>query len=220
MRTPRVKFIMISPIALGVALVVWALIDARPPVSLTVISLTTNQWSKGIAARFGSRTYVRAVVAVTNNTSRPFTYWTGYSEESVAYRILHETPLGWKEPASGWRCGFGLQQHTLPPSSGFTFQAVVETDKPCKVALDYSDVLVAKDAHREQTVRAFFEQHGIEAFALSDFGGGDAARGLVYPLPSGAPRAISLTIELLRSVYGLSEEAGLDFRYYEVEAAA
>ncbi len=82
-------------------------------------------------------------------------------------------------------------------------------------------VLVAKDAHREQTVRAFFEQHGIEALALfPDFGGGDAPRGLVYPLPSDAPRATSLTTELLRSVYGLSEEAGLDFRYYEVETAA
>src|SRR5213594_2294656 len=97
MRTPRVKFIMISLIALGVALVIWALIDARPPVSLTVISLTTNHWPEDIAAQFGSRTYVRAVVAVTNNTGRPFAYWTRYSEESVEYRVLQQTPLGWKD---------------------------------------------------------------------------------------------------------------------------
>ena len=139
MRTPRLKFIVISLLALGLALVVWGLIDARPPVSLTVISMTTNHWPEDIAARFGRRTYVCAVVAVTNNTGRPFTYWTRYSEDSVEYRVLHQTPLGWKEPASRWRCGTGLQKHTLSPLRGFTFQAVVETDKPFKVALDYWD---------------------------------------------------------------------------------
>jgi hypothetical protein len=82
---------------------------------------------------------------------------------------------------------------------------------------------MSKDAQWEQAIRAFFEQQGIEAlwdYASSDFGAADAARGFVYPSPPDAERAISLTTKLLRSVYGLSDEAGLDFRYYEMETAA
>ena len=84
-------------------------------------------------------------------------------------------------------------------------------------------VLVSKDAHREQAIRCFFEQHAIELLldhAPSDLGAADAARGLVYPLAADTARAITLTTELLRIVYGLSDEAGLDFRYYEMEPAA
>jgi len=77
-------------------------------------------------------------------------------------------------------------------------------------------VLATKEAHREQTIRSFFEQQGIEA--LSEFDTADAARGLVYPLPSDVAGAIRLTTELLRSVYGLTDEAGIDFRYYEMES--
>jgi len=92
-----------------------------------------------------------------------------------------------------------------------------------KSAQTVAVVLVTKGAHQEQAIRAFFERQGIEALgdcAPSDFATADAARGLAYPLPSDAGRAISLTTELLRSVYGLSDEAGLDFRYYEMESAA
>jgi hypothetical protein len=45
-----------------------------------------------------------------------------------------------------------------------------------------------------------------------------AAHGLgclVYPLPSDAPSIIKLTTELLQSVYGMSDDAGLEFYCYE-----
>jgi hypothetical protein len=83
-------------------------------------------------------------------------------------------------------------------------------------------VLVTKEPHQEQAIRAFFERQGIEIlldYPPSVLGGGDAARGLAYPLPAETPRATSLTMELLQSVYGLSADAGLDFRYYELESA-
>ena len=73
-------------------------------------------------------------------------------------------------------------------------------------------VLVTKQAQREQAIRAFFEQQGIAAW---DLGAADGSRGLAYPLPSDEARAVSLITEMLRSVYGLSDEAGIDFRYYE-----
>jgi hypothetical protein len=84
-------------------------------------------------------------------------------------------------------------------------------------------VLVTKDSHREQAIRAFFEQQGTKVlwdYPPSVLGPGDAAHGFVYPLPPDAASAASLTTELLRSVYGLNAEAGIDFRYYEMESAA
>src|SRR3954447_10676516 len=41
-------------------------------------------------------------------------------------------------------------------------------------------VLVTAEVHREQAIRAFFEQRGVQA--LRGFGGPDKARGLIYPL--------------------------------------
>jgi hypothetical protein len=83
----------------------------------------------------------------------------------------------------------------------------------------FAIVLEIKDAQREQAVRAFFEGQGIEAtwdFDISDYGGANASRGLAYPLPADAAPAITLATGFLRSVYGLSDGAGLDFQSYEV----
>lgn len=79
-------------------------------------------------------------------------------------------------------------------------------------------VLVTKEVNREDAIRAFFEQQGLKAF-LAEQDVGDA-RSLAYPLPLDVAHATSLTAELLRSVYGVSNEAGLDFRYYEMQTAA
>ena len=137
MRTPRTKFI-ISALVLGTAVVTWALVDARSPVSLTVLSNTTNRWSDDLAAQFGSRTFVCALIAVTNSSSRSFTYWARGSASFTDYEVLREIPQGWKAP-SGFRCGTGLMQHTLSPGQGFTFEAVIESDKRCRVEFTYSD---------------------------------------------------------------------------------
>ena len=137
MRTLQTKLIVIGVVVLGAAIAAWALSDAEPPVSLNVIGFTTNQWSDEVAARFGGGTYICAVVAATNTSTRPFTYWTRYSETSVQYQILELTPAGWKAPPAGFTCGTGLEQRPLSPLHGFTFEAVVKTDKPCKVALSF-----------------------------------------------------------------------------------
>ena len=85
----------------------------------------------------------------------------------------------------------------------------------------FAIVLVLKEAHQERAVRTYFEQQGLDAiYDQSDVDTPDATRCLAFPLPVDVARATSVTIELLRRVYGLSEEAGLDFRYYEMEKAA
>lgn len=83
----------------------------------------------------------------------------------------------------------------------------------------FAIVLVTNEPHRERAIRAFFEQQRLQAIMDDgNLGASGAARGLAYPLPFDIARASSLTTGLLRSVYGLSEEAGLDFRYYETAA--
>ena len=80
-----------------------------------------------------------------------------------------------------------------------------------------------RDAQREQAVRAFFKGQGMEAsgdYEVSDYGGANLYRQLDYPLPIDAAGAITLTTDLLRSVYGLGDGAGLDFSYYEMETSA
>ncbi len=84
-------------------------------------------------------------------------------------------------------------------------------------------VLVTKQPHQEQAIRAFFEQQGVELlwdYPPSDLGAADSARSLVYSLPPEAARAISLTTELLRRVCGLSDASAIHFRYCEIETAA
>jgi len=81
--------------------------------------------------------------------------------------------------------------------------------------------LLAKDTDREQAIRAFFDRRGIQPlldYATSDACPQGAARGLTYRLPFDASDdATSLATDLLRGVYGLSDVAGLDFSYYELE---
>lgn len=78
--------------------------------------------------------------------------------------------------------------------------------------------LVNENAHREQAIRAFFEQRGIEPDSENTVSCSRASGGisiLSYPLPPDASAIISLTTELLRSIYSVSDGAGLDFYCYE-----
>jgi hypothetical protein len=104
-------------------------------------------------------------------------------------------------------------------AQGFEFPVTLYRSRSDQTA---AFVLVTKQLTLEQSIRAYFEHEGIPVLSdlpPSDLAGGDAARGLAYPLPSEAPRAISVTTKLLRSVYGLSDESGMEFRFYEMETA-
>jgi hypothetical protein len=74
--------------------------------------------------------------------------------------------------------------------------------------------LANENAQSQLAVRTFFEQQGVDYIHPAS----RAAHGvgcLVYPLPSDARGVMRLTTELLQSVYGMSDEAGLDFYCYE-----
>lgn len=101
---------------------------------------------------------------------------------------------------------------------GFQFPVAMYRHRSEQIA---AIVLVTKDSQLEQAIRSFFEQGNLQAISDDqDVETPDAPRCLAYPLPSEAAHAISLTTGLLRSVYRLSEEAGLVFRYIELENIA
>jgi hypothetical protein len=86
------------------------------------------------------------------------------------------------------------------------------------------------EEHWEAAIRAFFKRLGFEPLCdrlsqpepLCWLEGGepDRRRVLIYPLPFDASPATSLTMELLESVLGLDQEAGLDLAYFEWGSAA
>jgi hypothetical protein len=69
---------------------------------------------------------------------------------------------------------------------------------------------VSRHTEIEQSVRAFCEQQGIQPIGH---------RPVVYSLPIDASLVSELTIRLLRMVYGLNDESGLIFYYFERPAA-
>ena len=84
-------------------------------------------------------------------------------------------------------------------------------------------VLVTNDAERERGIRGFFERHGIEPlenFLVPPDAGSQPVRCLVYPLPAAAPDASQITTDLLRSVYGFTDESEIQFRHHEITDAA
>jgi len=139
MRTRRAKLISMCVVTAGVLAIVWVVTSESPPISMKVLGFTAKRWSDDIAPRMGSREYVLATIELTNATSRPITYWARYDPTFAEYTVLHETTMGWKKRARGRFCGTGMQQTTLAPLKAITFEAVVERDRRCKVALNYSD---------------------------------------------------------------------------------
>lgn len=138
MRTSPFKLTVASALMLAAVVVAWVILSSMPPITLTVLNYTTNQWSDELASQVGSRTYVSAVIAVTNNSDQTFTYSARGLSHLVEYEILRQTPQGWKAPGS-FRCGTGLTRHALLPRHGFTFEAVVDSNTPCKIEFGYSD---------------------------------------------------------------------------------
>jgi hypothetical protein len=82
-------------------------------------------------------------------------------------------------------------------------------------------VVLTKKPDQEQNVRAFFGRQGLGILYDSlRREVPDGVFSLVCPLPSNAEIASQLTKDLLRSVYGLTEESGIDFQYHETRTAA
>ncbi len=134
-----------SPICLGGLAVVaaiagWKLMEVKPPLTLNIRNFSTNQWPDAIAKARASRDCIRATVEVTNASNRSITYWVRPSDNSLRYRLkcddgtvvaTHEA-----DAVSGTQRFDGRD---LAPSQMVTFEAVIDTFKPCRIELFYWD---------------------------------------------------------------------------------
>jgi hypothetical protein len=135
----RAKLLVLGVLMLGAFAGLWVSTRAAAPVSMRVLEFNARQWANQDAQRFGRREYVVATVQLTNTSQRTITYW-GYRPESPLYTLHYPTLTGWREKDTGRMfCGTGLERYTLAPSECITFQTTVDRDKPCKVAIDYTD---------------------------------------------------------------------------------
>lgn len=84
-------------------------------------------------------------------------------------------------------------------------------------------MLISDGLEQEQRIREFFRCSRLtplQEYSFAGFSPGEAARSVVYPLPSPAPEASRLTMELLRTACGLTDQSLLRFRTYGGPAAA
>jgi len=138
MRTRKTKFLIGGVLLLALAVAAALFVRAKPLVSVTIVGYKTYQLSGDIAATLGRQTEIYAVISVTNLSQQPLTYVTRGSKVPL-HTILHPTTSGWQAPDLPLLCGFGMEECTLQPAQGITFETDVTTEKGSKVALDYSD---------------------------------------------------------------------------------
>jgi len=139
MRAARGAFIALMAAAFGTLVTTVVIVSGTSPVSLTILSLSTNLWSEANAERMGRRDYLCAVVGFKNASSHPVTYLARYRAKFPEYRLVYESTNGWQEQRTNHGSG-DLQYFSLAPSQSFTFRVVLESGTVCKVALDYAVV--------------------------------------------------------------------------------
>lgn len=80
----------------------------------------------------------------------------------------------------------------------------------------FAVALYDNEPQAQRAIKAFFLQQGIEPLRDCSVPAAGGISSLIYLLPLDHPKATALVTGLLRTAYGLSDEAGLDFRYYAV----
>src|SRR5215210_7781688 len=75
----------------------------------------------------------RAIVKLENNTFASVQYF-GRSARLPEYNLMYLTPKGWQMKPR-WTCGLGIEEFTLAPKASILFEARVDTDTACKLAV-------------------------------------------------------------------------------------
>src|SRR4030095_9766102 len=133
----RLRLILLMGLAATVVVLVfggatWA--HFNPKFELTVVGYTTNQATPEIAALLRQPYYVCAVIAATNHHRSGITY--PLTQNLLTdYLILHRFRSRWMDLASE-RPDFPTEAW-LPPGGNTFFEAFVDTQVPCRIALDY-----------------------------------------------------------------------------------
>jgi len=86
----------------------------------------------------GDRECFVATIELTNGSKHAISYVAQY--RNAEHSVLQKTKMGWQETkiGHGW-CGTGVELCTLPPLRATNFTAIIDTDLPWKVAVNYSD---------------------------------------------------------------------------------
>jgi hypothetical protein len=79
---------------------------------------------------------------------------------------------------------------------------------------EISVVLTTCEVPQEEAIRDFFSRRATPPCLETRDAG---TTTLVHPLPAEAAAASALVAELLQAVYALSNDAGLEFEYYEIQ---
>lgn len=139
MNNRRGKLLIVSVLAIGAVVVIWAVVPSSPPVSLRILGFNAERWTYTNAQGTVSMEQIMASIAFSNGSSRSISYWAQFRPENPAYERFDQTPTGWKEVAVGFSSGTGMNQYTLAPSQVVTFSPVVDRNTPCKISLSYTE---------------------------------------------------------------------------------
>ena len=115
----------------------------------------------------------------------------------------------------------------LKSRSAVSMLSIGFVEQPRSIALLRENTLltgvafVRKGAENEQGIRQLLQSHGIKVVAdylLPAEAGAEPVRGVWYLLTPVLPPASEITTDLLRNVYGFSEESKVQIQYYEIGA--
>jgi len=150
-------FVLVGAVVIvAAAFIFWPRAGGRQHLSLTVHGCRTNFSAESLFINAGSVSTrsnrpALALVAVTNNTKQTLarvavtnntnqTLVLGDSGRSwpVHFYVLGQGGSGWKRQPGGLFLWEGrMPPSKLLPGQGFTVQAAIPTERPCKVSLDY-----------------------------------------------------------------------------------
>jgi hypothetical protein len=120
-------------VACAITLLALILPPGPAPVPLGVRGYVAYELSDELAEKFGQRSILCAVVAITNTSPQPITI------REPRWLLLHRYNFGWEDRAnpepetSTWLAA----PDTLGPGEGFVYEALVDENRPCRIGLDY-----------------------------------------------------------------------------------
>ncbi len=146
MRGTQAVFILGGLAVISTAVVGWQIVHAKPRVSATVVGYTTNWASPNVMVTIANTPCAIAVIAVTNQSQETLRYLGFGLKDEISptvpvYSLFQETGFGWTAARVyiNVRQTLPMREFVLEPKQGFTFHAIVESDKRCKVAFSYND---------------------------------------------------------------------------------
>lgn len=126
-------------LAISAIAVVVVFSESSPSVSMSVIGFRAEQWPDDLVQKMGSRDYIVVSVELTNRSNKAIKYFGGANRSNVFSGLWYKMLGKWQPPANADFCGTGIEEWALAPMRSVVFEAMVDRDRPCKVAVSVSD---------------------------------------------------------------------------------